>query len=117
MPKRRNSNDFKAYNANKECTETYANVNEMGTRRGTRIGHPKIDTGIMRTKFGSVVARADRNSYRAKYTYHGEVITKTFKDQLSAQAWLNAERSRVEADKAGIKQWRAQPNVNGRKRL
>lgn len=49
--------------------------------------------------------RADRKSYRAKYTYHGEVITKTFKDRLSAEAWLNSERSRVEADKAGIKQW------------
>ena len=49
--------------------------------------------------------RADRKSYRAKYTYHGEVITKTFKDRLSAQAWLNSERSRVEADKAGIQQW------------
>lgn len=48
--------------------------------------------------------RADRKSYRAKYTYHGEVITKTFKDRLSAQAWLNSERSRVEADKAGIQQ-------------
>lgn len=56
-------------------------------------------------KFGSVVYRADRKSYRAKYTYHGEVITKTFKDRLSAQAWLNSERSRVEADKAGIQQW------------
>lgn len=49
--------------------------------------------------------RADRKSYRAKYTYHGEVITKTFKDRLSAQAWLNSERSRVEADKAGITKW------------
>ncbi|VUX32164.1 Putative prophage phiRv2 integrase [Bifidobacterium catenulatum] len=56
-------------------------------------------------KFGSVVYRADRKSYRAKYTYHGEVITKTFKDRLSAQAWLNSERSRVEADKAGITKW------------
>lgn len=105
MRKRRNSNDFKAYDSYEECTETYTNVNEIGTHGGTRIGYPKIDTGIMRIKFGSVVARADRNSYRAKYTYHGEVITKTFKDQLSAQAWLNGERSRVEADKAGITKW------------
>ncbi len=59
----------------------------------------------MRTKFGSVVYRADRKSYRAKYKYRGEVITRTFKDQLSAQAWLNAERSRVEAAEAGIQQW------------
>lgn len=59
----------------------------------------------MHTKFGSVTHRADRNSYRAKYTYKGEIITKTFKDERSAQAWLNAERSRVEADKAGIKHW------------
>ena len=59
----------------------------------------------MRTKFGSVVYRADRKSYRAKYTYRGEIITKTFKDQLSAQAWLNNERSRVEADEAGITKW------------
>ena len=59
----------------------------------------------MRTKFGSVVARADRGTFRAKYNYRGEVITKTFKDRLSAEAWLNSERSRVEADKAGIKQW------------
>nr|WP_304352860.1 tyrosine-type recombinase/integrase [Bifidobacterium catenulatum] len=59
----------------------------------------------MRTKFGSVVYRADRKSYRAKYKYRGEVITRTFKDQLSAQAWLNNERSRVEAAEAGIKQW------------
>lgn len=59
----------------------------------------------MRTKFGSVVYRADRKSYRAKYKYRGEVITRTFKDQLSAQAWLNNERSRVEAAEAGIQQW------------
>ena len=59
----------------------------------------------MRTKFGSVVYRADRKSYRAKYTYRGEIITKTFKDRLSAEAWLNGERSRVEAAEAGIKQW------------
>lgn len=56
-------------------------------------------------KFGSVVARADRGTFRAKYNYRGEVITKTFKDRLSAQAWLNSERSRVEADKAGITKW------------
>ena len=56
-------------------------------------------------KFGSVVYRADRKSYRAKYKYNGEVITKTFKDRLSAEAWLNGERSRVEADKAGITKW------------
>lgn len=59
----------------------------------------------MRTKFGSVVYRADRKSYRAKYTYRGEIITKTFKDRLSAEAWLHGEKSRVEADKAGIQQW------------
>ena len=105
MQKRRNSNDFKAYGANRECTEMYANVNEMGTHGGTRIGHPSRHSGSMRTKFGSVVYRADRKSYRAKYSYAGQVITKTFKDRLSAEAWLNSERSRVEADKAGIKQW------------
>lgn len=55
--------------------------------------------------FGSVTHRADRNSYRAKYTYRGEIITKTFKDERSAQAWLSAEKALVEADKAGIKQW------------
>ena len=49
--------------------------------------------------------RADRKSYRAKYSYRGEVITRTFKDRLSAEAWLNGERSRVEADKAGITKW------------
>lgn len=59
----------------------------------------------MRTKFGSVVARADRGTFRAKYTYHGEIITRTFKDRLAAEAWLNGERSRVEADKAGIQRW------------
>lgn len=59
----------------------------------------------MHTKFGSVTHRADRNSYRAKYTYKGEIITKTFKDERSAQAWLSAEKAFVEADKAGIKQW------------
>lgn len=105
MRKRRNSNDFKAYGTNKECMETYANVHVLGTRRGTRVGYPKIDTGSMRTKFGSVVYRPDRNSYRAKYSYRGEVITRTFKDKLSAQAWLNGERSRIEADKAGITKW------------
>lgn len=105
MRKRRNSNDFKAYGANKECTEMYANVNEMGTRRGTRIGHPSSHSGIVSTKFGSVVYRADRKSYRAKYSHKGEVITKTFKDERSAQAWLSAEKALVEADKAGIKQW------------
>lgn len=108
MRKRRNSNDFKAYGANKECTEMYANVNISGTHGGTRVGYPKIDTGIMRTgkkPFGSVIHRADRNSYRAKYTHKGEVITKTFKDERSAQAWLSAENALVEADKAGLKQW------------
>ena len=55
--------------------------------------------------FGSVIHRADRNSYRAKYTHKGEVITKTFKDERSAQAWLSAEKALVEADKAGLKQW------------
>ena len=105
MSKRRNSNDFKPYGANRECTEMYANVHISGTHGGTRIGHPKIDTGIMRTKFGSVVYRPDRNSYRAKYSHKGEVITKTFKDRLSAEAWLHSERSRVEADKAGITKW------------
>lgn len=49
--------------------------------------------------------RADRKSYRAKYSYAGHVITKTFKDRLSAEAWLNGERSRVEASEAGIQQW------------
>lgn len=55
--------------------------------------------------FGSVIHRADRNSYRAKYTYKGEIITKTFKDERSAQAWLSAEKALVEADKAGITKW------------
>lgn len=55
--------------------------------------------------FGSVVHRADRGTFRAKYTYKGEVITKTFKDERSAQAWLNAEKALVEADKAGIQEW------------
>ena len=105
MRKRRNSNDFKAYSANRECTEKYANVNEIGTHGGTRVGHPSRHSGSMRTKFGSVVARADRGTFRAKYTYRGEIITKTFKDRLSAEAWLNGERSRVEASEAGIKQW------------
>ena len=105
MRKRRNSNDFKPYGSNKECTETYTNVHEMGTHGGTRIGHPSRHTGLMRTKFGSVVYRSDRGTFRAKYTYRGDVITRTFKDRLSAEAWLHGEKSRVEADKAGIKQW------------
>ena len=102
MRKRRNSNDFKAYDANRECTEKYTNVHEIGTQRGTRIGHPSRHSGTMRTKFGSVVYRADRGTFRAKYTYRGEVITRTFKDRLSAEAWLHGEKSRVEADKAGV---------------
>lgn len=108
MRKRRNSNVFKAYGANRECTEKYADVQVSGTQRGTRFGYPKIDTGIMRTgkkPFGSVTHRADRNSYRAKYTHKGQVVTKTFKDERSAQAWLNAEKALVEADKAGITKW------------
>lgn len=105
MRKRRNSNDFKPYGSNKECTEKYTNVHEMGTHGGTRIGHPSRHTGLMRTKFGSVVYRADRGTFRAKYTYRGDVITRTFKDRLSAEAWLHGEKSRVEASEAGIKQW------------
>ena len=69
----------------------------------------------MRTKFGSVVYRADRKSYRAKYTYRGEIITKTFKDRLSAEAWLSGERSRVEASEAVYNSGVVQPNANGRK--
>lgn len=67
-----------------------------------------IDTGLMRTgkkPFGSVTHRSDRNSYRAKYTHNCEVITKTFKDERSAQAWLNTEKALVEADRAGIQRW------------
>lgn len=109
MRKRRNSNDFKAYGANRECTETYANVNISGTHRGTRVGHPTNDTGFMHTgkkkPFGSVTHRSDRNSYRAKYTHNSEVITRTFKDERSAQAWLNAEKALIEADRAGIQRW------------
>ena len=67
--------------------------------------------------FGSVTHRTDRDSYRAKYTHNGEVITKTFKDERSAQAWLSAEKALVEADRAGIQRGGvAQPTVNGRKR-
>ena len=105
MRKRRNSNDFKAYGANRECTEKYANVHKIGTHGGTRNEHPSRHSGTMHTKFGSVVARADRGTFRAKYTYRGEIITKTFKDRLSAEAWLSGERSRVEASEAGIQQW------------
>lgn len=57
--------------------------------------------------FGSVVHRADRGTYRAKYTHNGQIITKTFKDELSAKAWLNAEKNRVEADKAGLTAWKS----------
>ena len=96
---------FQGVALNKRRTSTYANVQRIGTRGGTRNGHPSRDTGGMGTKFGSVIHRADRGAFRAKYTYHGEVITKTFKDRLSAEAWLNGERSRVEADKAGITKW------------
>lgn len=104
MRKRRKINVFKAYGANRECTEKYTNVHEKGTHEGTRNEHPSRHTGFMH-KFGSVVYRADRKSYRAKYSYAGQVITKTFKDRLSAEAWLHGEKSRIEADKAGIKQW------------
>lgn len=87
----------------------YATVNEMGTHGGTQIGYPTRHTGLMHTgkkkPFGSVIHRSDRNSYRAKYTHKGQVITKTFKDERSAQAWLSAEKALVEADKAGIQQW------------
>ena len=108
MPKRRNTNDFKAYESYGECTEMYVNVHVLGTRRGTRFGYPTNDTGLMRTgkkPFGSVIHRPDRGTWRAKYTHNGEVITKTFKDERSAQAWLSAEKALVEADKAGIQQW------------
>ena len=96
---------FQGVALNKRRTSTYANVQRIGTRGGTRNGHPSRDTGGMGTKFGSVIHRADRGTFRAKYTYHGEVITKTFKDRLSAEAWLHGEKSRVEADKAGITKW------------
>ena len=49
-PERRNTNDFRAYSANRECTKKYANVNISGTRRGTRNGYPTNDTGTMRTE-------------------------------------------------------------------
>lgn len=56
--------------------------------------------------FGSAIKRGDRKStYRAKYDYKGQTVSKTFHDRLSAQAWLNSEKSRVEADKAGVTKW------------
>lgn len=56
--------------------------------------------------FGSVIERKDRkNSFRAKYTYRGQTVTKTFPDRLSAQAWLNSEKGLIEADKVGITKW------------
>ncbi|VUX38407.1 Putative prophage phiRv2 integrase [Bifidobacterium longum subsp. infantis] len=42
---------------------------------------------------------------QGQYTHNGEVITKTFKDERSAQAWLSAEKALVEADRAGIQRW------------
>lgn len=73
------------------------------------FGYLMCDTGDMGIKkkkpFGSVIHRADRGTFRAKYAYKGELVTKTFKDERSAQAWLNAEKALVEADKAGIQQW------------
>lgn len=109
MRKRRNSNDFKTYDANNECTPTSTNINISGTHAGTRLGYPTRHTEHMGTKkqkpFGSVVYRAERGTFRAKYAYHGELITKTFKDELSARAWLSNEKAIVEADKSGIQQW------------
>ena len=99
--------EFQRFQGIRSKQRTYGNVRQCQHFRYPQrypSWAPICDTGHMH-KFGSVVYRAERKSYRAKYTYRGEVITKTFKDQLSAQAWLNAERSRVEADKAGIKQW------------
>ena len=49
-PEQRNTNDFRAYSANRDCTKKYANVNISGTRRGTRNGYPTNDTGTMRTE-------------------------------------------------------------------
>lgn len=49
MPKRWNTNDFKAYGANRECTEMYANVNISGTQQGTRVEYPTRHTGFMHT--------------------------------------------------------------------
>lgn len=83
----------------------------MGTQRTI------LEPCAPKKTFGSVTHRTDRDSHRAKYTHNGEVITKTFKDERSAQAWLSAEKALVEADRAGIQRGGvAQPTVNGRKR-
>ena len=108
MLKRRKINVFQGIRRKRQCTGKYTNVHVSGTPQGTQFGYPTNDTGLMRTgkkPFGSVIHRPDRDSYRAKYTHNGEVITKTFKDERSAQSWLNAEKALVEADRAGIQRW------------
>ena len=58
------------------------------------------------TTWGTVITVNGKSvTYEARYTYKGRRVCKRFKDRLSAQAWLNGEKSLVEADKTGKATW------------
>lgn len=61
----------------------------------------------MRTaNWGTVITvQGKSTTYEARYSYKGQRICKRFKDKLSAQGWLNSEKTLVEADKKGISKW------------
>ena len=80
---------------------------------------------MRKASWGTVITiNGKSTTYEARYSYKGQRICKRFKDKLSAQGWLNSEKTLVEADKKGISKWttpserkRQEDTMNRRKRL
>lgn len=80
---------------------------------------------MRKASWGTVITiNGKSTTYEARYSYKGQRICKRFKDELSAQGWLNSEKTLVEADKKGISKWttpserkRQEDTMNRRKRL
>ena len=71
---------------------------------------------MRKASWGTVITiNGKSTTYKARYSYKGQRICKRFKDKLSAQGWLNSEKTLVEADKKGISNGLRPVNVNGRK--
>lgn len=104
-----------------------AKVSILGGERGGEKYTPEVILFRMRKEqtWGTIITiHGKSTTFEARYTYRKQRICKRFKDKLSAQGWLNSEKTLVEADRKGISKWttpserkRQEDAINGRKRL
>lgn len=85
-----------------------AKVSILGGERGGEKYTPEAILFRMRKEqtWGTIITiHGKSTTFEARYTYRKQRICKRFKDKLSAQGWLNSEKTLVEADKKGISKW------------